>query len=277
MKKILFPTDFSKASVNAFIYALNLAKQTKAEIITLHVYALPLVDNVEMPVYLSEVYDSMEFTTFESFKGQIPFLRKIADENNLNDIPISSVLLNGDLVNTILKIVKDELVDYVVMGTKGASGIKEKFLGTATADVMTGTKATVLAVPENAVYKGIDRIAFTTLFKETDFKTLKKLLLLAKAFDAEVDCLHIKNSRIHVKEVVRADWELLFKNEKVTFHYIENENAEEAILGFLGQNQTDVLALLNHEHRFFEGLFHRSMAKKLVFHSKIPVLAFHED
>ena len=40
MKKILFPTDFSDVSKNAFIYALKLADSINAEIITMHVVSI---------------------------------------------------------------------------------------------------------------------------------------------------------------------------------------------------------------------------------------------
>lgn len=53
MKKILFPTDFSDNSNNAFVYALKLAEKLQAEVITLHVYQFPVLDSSYMtvPVY----------------------------------------------------------------------------------------------------------------------------------------------------------------------------------------------------------------------------------
>lgn len=277
MKKILFPTDFSKASNNAFIYALRLAKQIDAELVTLHVYEMPVVDYVDTPAYLVDIYNTVELATFENYKGQIPILHRIADENGLGDVAISNVLLDGDFVNTILRLVKEDHIDYVVMGTKGASGMKETFLGTSTANVMTGSSAIVLAVPEESTYKPISKITFTTRFREKDFPALKKLLLLSTAFDATIDCLYIKTSKSDVKDVVLADWKHLLKDEKINFHIIESENIEESILQFIEQEQTDIVALLNHKRGFFEGLFHTSLTKKLAFHSRIPVLAIHED
>ena len=114
MKKILFPTDFSKTSTNAFLYALQLAKNIDAEVITLHVYALPAVDYIDVPAYLMEVYDTVEMSNFENFKDEIPLLRKIAEENGLSDIKISNVLMDGDLVNTIQQMIKQDHIDYVL-------------------------------------------------------------------------------------------------------------------------------------------------------------------
>ncbi|MBD3583080.1 universal stress protein [Flavobacterium selenitireducens] len=276
-KKILFPTDFSKTSHNAFVYALKLAKQLDARIVTLHVYEIPMVDYIDVPAYLMEVYDTVELANFENYKSEIPVLRKIAIENDCGDVPIDNVLLDGDLVNTILEHVKTDHIDFVVMGTKGATGAAAAFLGTTTASVMTRTDAFVLGVPEDATYKPIEKIAFTTRFAEQDLPALKKLLPIAAAFGASVDCLHVKSAQSDVKEVVVADWKLLMKNENVRFHIVESDEVEQSILEFIEKHDTHLLALLNHKRGFFESLFHTSMTKKLAFHSKVPILALHDN
>lgn len=276
-KKILFPTDFSKTSHNAFVYALKLAKHLEARIVTLHVYEMPMVDYIDVPAYLMEVYDTVELANFENYKGEIPVLRQIARENDCDDVPMDNVLLDGDLVNTILEMVKRDRFDFVVMGTKGASGTAGTFFGTTTANVMTRTDAFVLAVPEETVYKPIKNIAFTTRFRERDLPALKKIVPIAAALGASIDCLYVKKAQSDVKEVVIADWKLLMKDENVRFHIVDSEDVEHSIFDFIQNHDTDVLALVDHKRSFFEGLFRTSMTKKLAFHSKIPVLAVHEN
>lgn len=275
MKKILFPTDFSDASKQAFVYALHLANELGAEIVTLHVYEMPVVDYMDVPAYLMEVYDTVELANFENYKGRVPVLHQIAEAQGLQNVPMQNVLLDGDLVGNILRLVKDDHIDFVVMGTKGATGAKETFLGTSTASVMTGTDASVLAVPDGSVFQPVRRIVFATRYEEDDFKALKKLLPIATAFGARIDCVCVCSDGFEPSEVVRADWELLLKNENVDFHRIEGSDTEEALLDFIGQNQTDILAILNHRRSFFESLFRTSLTRKLAFHSKIPVLALH--
>ncbi len=277
MKKILFPTDFSETSNNAFIYALQLAKNLNAEVITLHVYELPMVDYINVPAYLADIYETVEMSTFQNYKGQIPILREIAAKHQLEDIKISNVLMDGDLVSTILQLIKEENIDYVVMGTKGASGLKEKFLGSSTGSVMTDSKAIVLGIPEESNYKKIERIVFSTRFREKDQNALRKVVKFAEAFGAHIDCLYIKTSKSDVKDVVIANWRLLFAESNTTFHIIENEDVEQSILNFTEQNNTDVLAMLHYKKGFFEGLFTQSLTKKLAFHIKIPLLALNED
>ena len=277
MKKILFPTDFSETSKNAFIYALQLAKTLDAEVITLHVYTLPAVDYIDVPAYLMEIYDTVELSNFENYKDEIPALRTIAKENGLEDIKISNTLMNGDLVSTVLRMIKDSNIEYVVMGTKGATGLKETFLGTSTGNIMTKTTACVIAIPESSNYEPIKRIVFTTRFREKDLPALQRLLTIAKGFEAHVDCLYVKTSRSDVKDVVIANWKHLFRDEDLSIHILESDDVEGTILTFIGDHNTHLLALHSHKRGFFEGLFHHSLTQKLAFHVNIPLMALHDE
>jgi nucleotide-binding universal stress UspA family protein len=277
MKRILFPTDFSEASNNAFVYALKLADAIKAELITLHAYELPQLHIGGLPNTLKEVYDSIELENFENFKDQIPLLRDIAEQHNLGHVKISNILKHGDLIWTIKKVTKEENIDYVVMGTKGASGLKETFLGSNTGSVMTELEAYVIGVPQSSEYNGIQNVVFTTRFREKDLKALKKVIELAKLFDAKVHCLYVKTKKTDVNPVIIEDWKFLFKDDKVVFHIIEDENVQQTILNFVDSYNVDMLAMLNYKRGFFEELFKQSLTQKLSYHVQVPLLAIHES
>lgn len=276
MKKILFPTDFSEASLNAFVYALKLADKIQAKVITLHAYELPNLHMGGLPTTLKEVYDSIELESFENFKDQIPMLRDIAEKHALNHVKMNHILKHGDLIWTIKQVVKEEDIDYVVMGTKGATGLKETFLGSNTGSVITELDNFVIAVPENAVYNGIKNIVFTTRFREKDFKALKKVIELTELFDAHVHCVYVKTKRSDVNPVVIEDWKFLLKDKKVSIHVIEAEDVKQTILNFVQAYEVNLLAMLNYKRGFFEELFRQSLTQKLSYHIKVPLLVVHE-
>ncbi len=277
MKRILFPTDFSEASNNAFIYALKLADAIKAEVITLHAYELPQLHIGGLPSTLKEVYDSIELENFENFKDQIPVLRDVAEKYHLGHVKISNILKHGDLVWAIKKVVQEEHIDYVVMGTKGATGLKETFLGSNTGSVITEVESIVIGVPEDSDFTGINNIVFTTRFREKDLKALKKIIELANLFEAKIHCLYIKTKKSDVKEVVIEDWKFLLKGENVVFHIYESEDVKSSILNFIDSYNVDMLAMLNYKRGFFEELFKQSLTQKLSYHVKVPILALHEN
>lgn len=277
MKRILFPTDFSEASKNAFVYALKLADTIKAEVITLHAYELPQLNVGRLPNTIKEVYDNIELENFDDFKGLIPVLRDIAEKHNLGHVKLTNILKHGDIIWTIKNVVKEEKIDYVVMGTKGASGLKETFLGSNTGSVITEVDATVIGVPEESEFAGIHNIVFTTRFREKDLKAIKKVIPLANLFNAKIHCLYIKTKKSDVNPVVIEDWKFLLKDENVIFHTVESENVKDSILNFIDSYTIDMLTMLNYKRGFFEELFKQSLTQKLSYHVKVPILALHEN
>ncbi|WP_298153086.1 universal stress protein [Flavobacterium sp.] len=277
MKKILFPTDFSESANNAFVYALKLADSLKAEIITLHVYEYPILDAnyVEVPLYQAEVYQSLELANFENYKSQVPALHQIAQANGLGHVPLNNVLLEGDLVQNIATLVEKDNIDYVVMGTHGATGFTEFFFGTTTADVMTETSAFVLAIPDESKYQDIRKIGYAISYKQDEREALKRLLALADTWGAVVECLHVQTEGETIAPETVAAWKAGFGNN-VNFHTLVSNDIEESIIDFTEAHRIDLVALLNHKRGFWESLFHTSLTKKLAFHLKTPLLALHK-
>jgi nucleotide-binding universal stress UspA family protein len=273
MKKILFPTDFSENSKNAFLFALHLAKSIHAEIITLHVYQYPQANYMEIPVYLPEMYEVADLSSFENYKGHVPVLRAIAEAHGLGDIMLSNVLENGDLIGIIEQLTKKEQIDYIVMGTKGATGLTATFLGSVTEKVINACDTVVVAIPEACSYKPINRILFPTAYEIEEVAVLKKVLAFASVFHAHVDCLYAAPKSGAVDQDIIENWKDLFYDKAVTFHQISSDNPEETITDFTALHQTNMLAMTTHHRNFFERIFEMSLSRNLIFHTKIPIMA----
>ena len=277
MKQILFTTDFSEAAHKAFIYALEFADSFDAELLIMHVYDLPIVEAPNLPESTQEIFDIVEMNQFESFRDELPGLHKIAEERNLGHIKIRNVLQYGDLVYNINKVCEEENIDMIVMGTKGATGLKETFLGSTTASVMANVKAPVLGIPAGARYRPIKSIAFTTQYKDKDNDALRRAIDIARKFDATLQCLYIKNDDDpeDIEERIN-EWKIYYRDEKIAFYNIDGDHIEQTILDFAENQHVDLLIMRTHKRSFFEGLFHRSLTKKMAYHSIVPLLVFHE-
>lgn len=275
MKKILLPTDFTAVANNAFVHALEMANHLDAKLLLLHMYELPIVDNQFFPQNYQTIFDSLEMANFERFKDLMPQLHAIAEERKLNHIDFSHIIMDGDLVYNIKECVQNEGIDLIVMGTSGASGWKELFLGTNTGDVITSVTVPVLCVPAAAEYSYIKSIGFTTRFREKDKESLWKTIAIAKKNNAKVKCLYVKTAFSDVEEQEIEDWRVTFKNEPVQFFIVEDDNVMETILDFITSQEIDVLTIVTHKRNFFVSLFESSLAEKMTNRSEIPVLVLH--
>jgi len=278
MKQILFPTDFSDAAHTAFIYALKFADSFGAELVVLHVYDLPIVETPPLPESTTEIFEIVEMHQYESFKEELPEMHKIAEEKGLGHIKMRNVLLYGDLVYNVNKVCTDENIDLIVMGTKGASGLKETFLGSKTASVIANAKVPVLGIPADAEYHPIKSIAFTTQYKDKDNDALRNVLTIAQKFRAEVLCLYIKNDDDpeDIEERIN-EWKIYYRDDKIDFFNVAGDHIEQTIIDFIDNQRVDLLVMRTHKRGFFESLFHRSLTKKMTYHTKVPLLIYHED
>lgn len=276
MKKILFPTDFSTVAHNAFVHALAFAKLIHGELILLHSYEWPIMVSQFAIQNYKVVYDSIEFGNLEQFKEEVPKLRQLAKENNFEHIKMSHILMDGDLMYTIKEVIQKEPIDFVVMGTSGASGWKELFLGTNTGEAIANLSVPVLSIPESAIYSKIETIGFTTRFREKDKIALTRVLKIAKLAGAQVKCLYVQTEDSDNTSKTYLEWEAYFKNEPVQFFIIPSEEVKQTIEDFITHQNIDILTMLTYKRNFFEWMFTTSITEKMSYHCAIPILAMQE-
>ncbi|MFB3387703.1 universal stress protein [Flavobacterium sp. LAR06] len=277
MKKILFPTDFSEAATNAFVHALEFAKIVNAELVLLHTFEIPVYDSQFFPENYASIYSSIELAKFEMFKDEIPKLRTIAIERNLEDIVIKHRLMDGDLIYNLKNAVEEDKIDFVIMGTSGVSDWTKFFTGSNTNSVISEVKVPVLCIPVTAKFHRIKIIGFTTRYREKDKTELRKVIEIAKKTNAKVKCLYVKTSNSDVSSATIKEWENEFKGDHVEFLVLPSDEVKETILDFILYKDIDILTTITHKRSFFESIFESSFTKKIAKEVSVPVLVMHEN
>lgn len=276
MKKILFPTDFSEVASNAFVHALEFAKIVQGQLVLLHTFELPVYDNQFFPENYNVVFDSLQLSEFDMFKEEIPKLRMIAAERNLDKIKMTHRLMDGNLIYNIKRAIKEEKIDFVVMGTSGASGWEAFFLGSNAGSVISAIDVPVLSVPVEAKFKKVETIGFTTRYRAKDKKALKDVLDIAKKMKAKVRCLYVKTNNSDVAEATMKHWEKEFEGEPVIFSVIPSDDVKSTIIDFVLFKDIDLLAMMTYKRNFFVELFKPSLTQKFANDFDVPILAMHE-
>lgn len=123
MKRILVPCDFSDTAIQAFRFALDIANQSKGEIILLNVIELPVMyDTMLMPsLYFEE--DALKSLKTEVEKNY----NKLMSKWTKNGRSISFITEYGPVALTISRFAEKMKASLIVMGTKGATGLKDYF------------------------------------------------------------------------------------------------------------------------------------------------------
>lgn len=266
MKKILFPTDFSDNAANALNYAIEIINSMESAHLTiLHTCTFP-----------------MNAGTFIALQGHLQSNVKLEMNRVVNRVqPLlrEGVVLEtkieiGDTVLTIGKIADD--YDLVIMGTQGATGLKEIFLGSITNAIIKNTKTPVLAIPKNYHFIPFNHIAFS-LDNEgiVDPKGIKCLRLLLKLFDADLMLFHTEEEAADKgidQEVIEFFDQAAYS---IDFNFQRN-SVNESIQEMVKDYDIDLLVMIQRKRGFLESIFHQSVTTKEVFHSSIPILIFHD-
>ncbi|WP_437919596.1 universal stress protein [Sphingobacterium sp. LRF_L2] len=279
MRKILFPTDFSEAADNAFLYALNLAKELDAELFILHTYMQPVLSatHAGQPELIPEVYENYELQQFENFTKHSAELRKLAAESNLHSVPLTFLFEEGTVVYNVERLIQKENIQLVVMGTNRDQGVIEKIFGSNTLGVIRGIKIPVLSVPKEASFRGITEILFTTLFREKDEIALKAILELAKPFQVNVKCAYVqKEGDVHIINAIER-WRRSSEGHNLEFVILDfDQSIEHSINKYIEQNRVDLLCVVKRNRNFLERIFTSSISNRLRIHTNTATLVLQE-
>jgi nucleotide-binding universal stress UspA family protein len=141
-RRILHPSDFSKASSAAFAKAIDMAKSSRAQLLVVHVIS-PMVP-IPGDGYVSpKVYDDLVASTRASAQKQ---LAKLLGKAKTARVRATGFLLEGVAHEQILRFAKSRRADLVVMGTHGRSGLAKLFLGSVAGRVVAAASCPVMTV-----------------------------------------------------------------------------------------------------------------------------------
>ncbi|SHI80378.1 Nucleotide-binding universal stress protein, UspA family [Arenibacter nanhaiticus] len=274
MKRILIPTDFSENSYKAIAYALQLLKSKSCTFHLLNTYT-PAIYQAEYLLHspaqigLGDIYQTNSETQLKELKIKLTTEFK----NPLHEF-VTHTAFNV-LVDAIDELVSNESIDLVVMGTQGATGAKEIFLGSNTVHLLKRAKYPVLAVPNNYEFRVPKKILFPTDY-EINYNTalLKEVLYLADIHKAKIKVMHISQNYELSTEQQKNKSKLteLLSGVVHQFHDLPDQGIIEGINSFQQTHETDVLVMVKNKHSFLENLFLKPVINQIGFHTNIPFL-----
>jgi nucleotide-binding universal stress UspA family protein len=277
MKKILLPTDFSPISINAIQYASRLFKDISCEFYVLNVFKIPYLTNEELMDQNASDLALFEDEMYDSSRVE---MQKLIEKLPKNENHHFQIISDYNLFSlAVEQVVKEKNIELVVMGTKGATGAKEIFMGSNASDVIMRNSCHVIAVPEHNEFKPPKEIVFPTDYLiDYEFNDMAPIINLAELNEATIRVVHFSENdeldedQIHNKR--KLDSYLL--NVKHSYHTLANSDFEEGLNCFTqSRGNIDLIVIISRHYSFFERLFFKPKVKALSFHSKIPLFVIH--
>lgn len=279
MKKILIPTDFSENAYGAVAYAVQLFAGEECTFFLLHSYT-PAIYQSEYLLHSPGQIGLGDIYRIDS-EDQLKLFREktIAQYNDpKHRFEIHSAF--SVLMEAIDDLVQEAEIDLIIMGTQGATGAKEIFLGSNTVHAIKRAKKPILAIPFHYEFEAPKKILFPTDFEiDYQFDLLKELFHIADLHKATMDIMHIhENYELDAhQQIYKAKLGRLLSDKKHYFHEIPDQGIIEAINDFQVKYSVNFLVMVRNKHTFLENLFSKPVINQIGFHTNIPflVLPYH--
>ncbi len=272
MERILFPTDFSETTEHALQYAVYLAKLTGARLYFVNAFELEFIFP-DIPVESYAMEEDISDRRLNELKDRV----QKEQEEELDIVTIASL---GDTIKSVRDIVKRDHIDMVVMGTRGASGIREFFSASHTFRVVKNVDCPVLVIPENWTFKELRSIAFATDLTHLPEKHIEKVKALAKATSADMKIVHVdRTGESSAEEKRERSWINDYLGDDVphSFEVIREEEVLKGLEEYLDDHpEIGMLTMVSHERRdWLEKLVSPRLTKEVVHHPHLPTLIIH--
>ncbi|TDB68035.1 universal stress protein [Arundinibacter roseus] len=273
IKTILVPTDFSVPAEYALEYAIQLAKILEASVILYHAF-IPFESGFYPPAQRKKGNDETE-------RNLLRQLSKMAEKIRSQDdsISVSVELDRGPEHIRLLDYCKQTNVDLIVMGTKGASGLKEVTIGSFTAEIMTQSTCPVLAIPGDTVFRHPEKLMYASGYEAKEGPALVFLNDFTNEFSAELCVLHVWDDEYSEerKEEIRSAYKTLidqhFTHKTPQLLEVDSENIIESILALATNNETDILAISPIKREgIWNWIFRKNFVKSTAHKITIPLL-----
>lgn len=275
MKKFLVPMDFSPESINAFRFALDMAARMEASLLLLNVVSLPVLPDtpfISIAEYKRHLIRQFSQTVQKTFN-------RLNSEYNTANIPVGTSVVSGRVHTAILECIENKNIDFIIMGTKGAEGIRELIVGSHTEKIVRYSPVPLMAVKDYRPGLCIRNIVFPNML-DTDHPEdlIVKVKELQHLFGARLHLTWVNTPARHKPEAEArgelqafADWFML---QDYTINIFNYSDEESGIIEFTRLIDGDLIAMGTHGAKGIRHLLRGSIAEDVVNHVRVPVWTY---
>ncbi len=270
MKRILVPTDFSEQAENALKIAVQIAKTYGSEIFILH--------SMEMPLHLSTSDSGALPEAIYFMKLAEKRFGELREKDYLQGISIQETLGRSEIYEDIEEACKKNKINLIVMGSTGASGFKEMFVGSNTEKVVRTSNTPVLVIKNNDPEFIVKDFVFASDFSLKGQGAFKKAQKFAQKIGAKIHLLLVNTPGNFITSVEGYSlMENFVKGKDIdsyTLNIYNDTSVEKGILNFATHIDAQLIGMGTHGRKGLSHFFNGSISEDLVNHANRSIITF---
>ncbi len=270
MKNVLIPTDFSACAGYAVDAGMKLAKRFGAKV--------HLLTKVDIPENWDELSEPEKLALKESsqvVRNALVLLKNIKEQ--YPEVETKIAYSGGRLVKAIKNYANSNGVDFIVMGSHGASGKNEYFIGSNTQKVIRSVHCPVLVIKDKIEELDFSKVVFASSFNENERTPFLHFKDFVKHFIPEIHFVAIHTSSLFdppyilSKEAMESFRELSRPFNSHT-HIFRDFTVERGIRTFSEEIGAKLIGISNYHRHPLKRVLMGSNVEALINHSNLPVL-----
>ncbi len=269
MKNILVPTDFSECAKYAFNAAVLWASRFGSKIFLLNSQDLP-------PYWDNLPQDEKSKWTLanQSIEKDTCSIEQIKEAHP--EIQIETLLTPRSLPQAVSECVEKHGIDLVVMGSHGASGKNEFFIGSNAQKVIRIVHCPTLVVKQPLQNIDFKQVIYASSFLETDMNAFLVFKDLIKHFIPRVHLVYVNKSIFDKPAAVQIEAMKPFEKAchplPCQLHIYPDLSVDSGIRSFADRIDADLISISYHERHPLKRMLVGSNVEAIINHAERPVL-----
>lgn len=275
MKKIIVPIDFSVYSEYALETAAILSKKNNAEILVLHMLEMS-------EAILTRAGTDMQMETLFFLQLAEKRFDEFLKKDYLKGIKITPIVKHFRVFSEVNDVAEEYGADLIVMGSHGASGIKEFFIGSNTEKVVRHSNIPVMVIKHNPILVDFEHAVFACNFSEESVKPYINATKFFKKLGTKMHLIYVNlpNEQFRSTNEMENKISAFFKmvngeaDDDQTVKYFSDYTIEQGILNYANSIGADLIAIATHGRTGLSHLLEGSITEDVANHSTLPVITF---
>lgn len=283
MKALITLIDEPEGSKGFIEYVINLAGDLKTNVHLLYVEN-PNKYPLGTPNMTGAATAQLQVNLEERIKNARNTLeRHVKDlKGQISGEVLIDISTEIDIEKSVVeRMIRENQDQMVVMESPVAEGILTE--SSLTRNILRSVYCPIWVIPPDAGYKTFSQVIYATDYNEEDISTLLKLISLTHHFSPHITALHITDSLDFDLRVKKAGFQEIIKTKtdyrKIHVETMVEESGDD-IAGLINDYATrtgaDLVVLLKENRHFLERIFRSSSTNKVIKHTRLPVLVYHE-